>query len=78
MILFNEITAEYPEDFQILWEQEYLYYIGNITMEQNDLVIIPLAERSLIDNSSAIGKDAQLLLLGFIIVFIYILIMLGK
>ena len=78
MILFNEITAEYPEDFQILWEQEYLYYIGNITMEQNDLVIIPLAERSLIDNSSAIGKDAQLLLMGFIIVFIYILIMLGK
>ena len=78
MILFNEITAEYPEIFQILWEQEYLYYIGNITMEQNDLVIIPLAERSLIDNSSAIGKDAQLLLMGFIIVFIYILIMLGK
>ena len=72
------MTAEFPKDFQILWEQEFLYYIGNITMEQNDLVIIPLAERSLIDNSSAIGKDAQLLLMGFIIVFIYILIMLGK
>ena len=72
------MTAEFPKDFQILWEQEFLYYIGNITMEQNDLVIIPLAERSLIDNSSGIGKDAQLLLMGFIIVFIYILIMLGK
>ena len=72
------MTAEFPKDFQILWEQEFLYYIGNITMEQNDLVIIPLAERSLIDNSSGIGKDAQLLLMGFIIVFIYILVMLGK
>ena len=72
------MTTEFPKDFQILWEQEFLYYIGNITMEQNDLVIIPLAERSLIDNSSGIGKDAQLLLMGFIIVFIYILVMLGK
>ena len=74
------MTDEYPGEMHEMWEQEFINFILNITVPQNDdFVIIPFATRSMSDIvGGTIGGDTQLLTMGFGVVFLYILIMLGK
>ena len=63
-----------------MWEQEFINFILNTTVPQNDdFVLIPFARRSMSDIvGGTIGGDTQLLTMGFGVVFSYIVIMLGK
>ena len=61
------------------FEQEYIYFMGNYSLSNQDLGVYYFASRSFDDTAAeSIGGDLQLLSMGFIIVFIYVMLMLGN
>lgn len=96
VLFLNELSENFTKDAHSAWEQQFLYYINNLTVSliQNQksqcltwiflqlpspLKIRPFATRSFGDIvGKTIGGDAQLLSVGFLVVFVYIVLVLGK
>jgi hypothetical protein len=77
-ILLNQVTDLFPIEKHELWEDTFLELTLGLKLASN-LQLYPMATRSFVDVSGeSIGGDANLLSMGFMVVFIYIMIMLGK
>jgi hypothetical protein len=79
-LLLNEIKDEFPAEEHELWETKFLELTLGLTLPSN-LELYPMAPLSTKDVfGDTIDEDAFLLsiLIGFIIVFLYIMVMLGK
>ena len=74
----HKISDEFNEDVHKEWEQKFIDHIRGLTLNRN-LELYVFATRSIGDEfGDTVGGDSQLLSFGFILVFIYISIMLGK
>ena len=62
------------------FEQEFIYFMGNYSSSTDKkLSAYYFAQRSLADvGNESINEDMSLLSLGFMVVFIYVILMLGK
>jgi hypothetical protein len=77
-ILLNQIKDAFPAEKHKLWETEFLELTLGLNLASN-LELYPMATRSFGDViGDSIGGDANLLSMGFMVVFLYIMVMLGK
>jgi hypothetical protein len=76
--LLNQVTDLFPIEKHELWEEKFLELTLSLKLASN-LELYPMATRSFVDViGESIGGDANLLSMGFMVVFLYIMVMLGK